>query len=360
MLLNYTKADLMEDKNNDIEEKIERVDKDVNKVAKIASKEISSVKSIKTMNYAIIGLVAVLVLLLAYEIMNVNSLQSAFSSMNSTISNLQGELAGLRASTTTPAPSSTIPQITGSFGRTIKNIDQPFNATELNVINSANNSYYDKAAEMLLNGTLADRVFYAVNKSLLQPVYMINGKPTVIYIGALSCFYCGENRWAMALALSRFGNFSALYKGYTSFGDYDLPTIYWTQYNYTGAFETAPVSAFIAAAPNSTYADAMAYMNKTKLFRGTPFDLFGRVIFQGADAVVLGNSMPTQPPIPLEYMTHEQVIQQLADFNDQFAYGEYAAADVYVADICNAINNTAPICSLPGIVKLEKAIGLPQ
>ncbi|MEM3476833.1 MAG: DUF929 family protein [Candidatus Micrarchaeaceae archaeon] len=374
----------MEDKK--IESEIQQVDKDVNKIAKIDSKETSNLKNLKLMNYAIIGLVVVLIALLSYETINVNSLQSAFSSMNSKLLNMQSQLSNLRASST--IPSTTVPQITGNFGSTINNIDQPFNAIELNVINNMNNSYYEKAGEMLLNGTLTSKIFYAVNKSLIVPPYIIDGKPTVIYIGALSCLYCGENRWAMALALSRFGNFSALYKGYSSFGDYDLPTIYWTQYNYTtsagvafganysskyinfiaadfespvtGGFEIAPLSYFIAAAPNSTYAKALEFMNETKLYRGTPFDLFGRVILQGADAVVLGNTLPTAPPIPLEYMTHEQVIQQFADFNDQFAWGEYAAADVYVAYICNAINNTAPACKLPAILKIEQISGITQ
>ena len=37
-----------------------------------------------------------------------------------------------------------------------------------------------------------------------------NGKPEVLYIGAEYCPYCAAERWAMIVALSRFGTFSGL------------------------------------------------------------------------------------------------------------------------------------------------------
>ena len=37
-----------------------------------------------------------------------------------------------------------------------------------------------------------------------------NGKPEVLYMGAEYCPYCAAERWAMIVALSRFGTFSGL------------------------------------------------------------------------------------------------------------------------------------------------------
>ena len=37
-----------------------------------------------------------------------------------------------------------------------------------------------------------------------------NGKPEVLYVGAEYCPYCAAERWAMIVALSRFGTFSGL------------------------------------------------------------------------------------------------------------------------------------------------------
>ena len=42
------------------------------------------------------------------------------------------------------------------------------------------------------------------------PALTANGKPEVLYLGAEYCPYCAAERWAMIVALSRFGTFSGL------------------------------------------------------------------------------------------------------------------------------------------------------
>jgi hypothetical protein len=269
------------------------------------------------------------------------------------------------------------------FGNTTAGINTPFNAASLAVINDANNTKFEIAGNMLLNGTLTDPVYY-VNKTSgvmgLGP-YVVGGKPSVIYIGAISCIYCGENRWAMALALSRFGSFKNLYTGYSSIGDGDIPTIYWLPMNYTTkagvkygneytsnyinfysveyespiseGFQMGSLQMLISSSPNGTYKSAMQLMNSTNKFQGTPFTMWGNVVVPGADGIVFGNTTPSGS-IPLTYMTHAEVISQFSKFNNQFAYGEYAAADVYISYICPSINNSAPVCSLAPIKKLEQ------
>jgi len=270
------------------------------------------------------------------------------------------------------------------FGKTEAGIDTQLTSSQLGVINGAPNSYFETAGEKLLNGTLTDEIS-VVNAIKVSPV-IVGGKPSVVYIGAISCIFCGENRWAMALALSRFGNFSALYNGYSSFGDDDVPTLYWKWNNYTtasgatygnyyqspyinfysieydspinGSFQMQPISYFITKAPNATYAAVASYMNATGKFQGTPFTLWGSAIVTGADGVVFGNSTPTSSVIPLTNETHADVLNQLQSFNDQFAWGEYAAADVYIADLCPSIGNSAPICALPAIRSIGAIMGL--
>lgn len=267
-------------------------------------------------------------------------------------------------------------------------IDQQLNSTELSGINGEPLSYYQRAGEMLLNGSLHNNVVFpgsaeynAIFRSNYTPL-IINGKPSVIYVGAISCIFCGENRWAMALALGAFGNFSKLYAGYSSLGDGDIPTLYWNYNNYTtlegatfGNFYSSPyinfisaeydspivqgfqfapngVQYFVPAAPNSTYLAAMEFMNGTKEFQGTPFTFWGNTLAMGADAVIFGNSTPTGTTLPLAHMSHAQVLGQFRSFNDQFAWSEYAAADVYAVNICASINSTAPVCSLPAIKEM--------
>jgi hypothetical protein len=215
----------------------------------------------------------------------------------------------------------------------------------------------------------------------------------VIYIGAISCIYCGENRWAMALALSRFGYFGNLYTGYSSLGDGDVPTLYWAPQNYTtnsmitygnsyhsnyinffsaeydspitAGFEFPairdPIRYFVANATNSSYKTAMQFMDSTHLFQGTPYTFWGNSFNLGASGVVFGNGT-SQTAIsnspPLTYMSHQQIYDQLSRFNSTFAYEEYAVADVYIAQVCPSINNAAQVCSLPAIKSMESRMGL--
>lgn len=288
-------------------------------------------------------------------------------------------------STVTSAPQAN----TSTFGHTLTGIDQPLNSTQLAVINNAPNSYFEQAASMYLNGTIADPIYTSSNK---VPKFTVNNKTAVIYLGSITCIFCGENRWAMALALSRFGSFSNLYNGYSSLGDGDIPTLYWTHVNYsvsgdnigngysspyisfisiedtnpiTGGFmlnTPAVMASNLAKIGNSTYIAAFQRIlnlsnNKTTAFQGTPYTIWGNYQFGGADAVVFGNTTPTTSP-QIESQTHAQILSQLSNPTDQFALSEYAAADVYVAAICSSLSNSTrsevSVCSLPAIAQLQR------
>ena len=45
-------------------------------------------------------------------------------------------------------------------------------------------------------------------KPVTGPALTSGGKPEMLYIGAEWCPYCAAERWAMAVALRRFGTFS--------------------------------------------------------------------------------------------------------------------------------------------------------
>lgn len=289
-------------------------------------------------------------------------------------------------------------------GKRLSGINSPLSSYELSAINNAPNSNFEVAGEKLLNLTIPG--VQETNNSYSGPLFeanllrppqfsalMINGKPSVIYIGATSCIYCGENRWAMALALSRFGTFNNLYAGYSALGDGDIPTLYWVPQNYTAKamvkfgnaytsnyinFFSAeydspitsgfqfpsssnPIAYFIANATDPNYKEAMQFMSNTQLFQGTPFTFWGTSLNMGATGVVFGNGT-SQSAIsnypPLTYMTHKQIIDQLNEFNSTFAYEEYAIADVYVAEVCSSINNTASVCAMPAIREYESRMGI--
>jgi Domain of unknown function (DUF929) len=66
------------------------------------------------------------------------------------------------------------------------------------------------------------------------------GKPEMLYMGAEYCPYCGVTRWAMIVALSRFGTFSGLHTVHSSSTDVYPNTPSWTFYksSYTSKYLT--------------------------------------------------------------------------------------------------------------------------
>jgi hypothetical protein len=291
---------------------------------------------------------------------------------------------------TPPTSLATAPVITTlePFGARLTDINQPFNSSELSVINNASNSFFETAGEMYLNGTLQNTIG---TQPALTPVLQLNGRPTVIYLGAISCQFCGENRWAMAMALSRFGGFSQLFKGYSSFNDHDLPTIYWAPANYnassdvefgnfytsnyiyflsteysspiTGGFQMQSLSYFelkSTAINNSAYEKSIALIGTLNNYQGTPYTIWGKWVVNGVDAIDFGNSTNATSGIhfPLTNTTHAQVLEQFANPNDQFAWTEYAAADLYLALLCSSTANAVSACHLPAIVQIEAKGGI--
>ncbi len=352
--------------------------------------------------------------LLAFALIQYSTISNQANSIRGLeiqIKNLNSTILALRANSTTvpitktnltlynisnqqlpqpPLSLSAYPVITQQqpFGKRLTNINAPLNSTELAVINDAPSSYFETAGEMLLNGSIDN---YVGVGSGLQNVsaFIVNGKPSVIYLGSITCIFCGENRWAMALALSRFGKFDHLFKGYSSFGDGDLPTLYWRPMTYSNASgaidignfynsslinfitleDTNPITqgfqlqslgqiqAELQQINNTAYSDAFNHILQINTFSGTPYTIWGKYVVGGADAVDFGNTTPSSTPFPLTNMTHAQVLSQLASPSDQFAWTEYAGADVYIATMCASLNNSTQVCALPAIKGIESKIG---
>jgi hypothetical protein len=267
-------------------------------------------------------------------------------------------------------------------GNRLTGINQPLNSSALSAINNAPNSYFETAGMMALNGTLNNSVGGISTTNV--PMFVVNGKPSVIYVGSITCVWCAANRWSMALALSRFGNFTYLFTGYSALKDGDAPTLYWTPTHYgstavmlgsfynskyinflpieesapiTGGFSLQPLSTvqqYVNATGNLAYTDEMKYIISLNSFQGTPYSVWGRYVVPGADAYAFGNNSKSTS---LLNMTHGQLMQQIAQPTSQLAWTEYAGADYYVALICKSINNAAPICSLKAISTMVSGLG---
>ena len=81
-----------------------------------------------------------------------------------------------------------------------------------------------------------------------------NGKPEMFYLGAEYCPYCAAERWAMIVALSRFGTFSGLSTVHSSSTDVDpnTPTFSFYKSSYTSQYLTFTPVELTTNVPDSS------------------------------------------------------------------------------------------------------------
>jgi len=66
--------------------------------------------------------------------------------------------------------------------------------------------------------------------------FISNGKPVVVYVGAEYCPYCAVERWALIMALERFGNFTNLHYTTSANDEGDYATFTFVGSSYTSNY----------------------------------------------------------------------------------------------------------------------------
>ncbi len=357
----------------------------------------------RTIQYSIIGIFALAALFMFFY----------FTSVHNVPSSTHANATAVQATQASNSSYSYF-SLSAPFGHTLYRIDSPLNSTQLNIINHAPQSYFDTAAEMILNGSLQIPLFVVKNNTPVElyegsvsPLdapsivqlnksevskYMGN-KAAFIYLGSITCVFCGDSRLAMELALSRFGSFKDLYYGYSSFGDADLPTFYFAPEPYnssglddvtnyyngsinlvtiedinpiTGGFDLNPLTTItsnVFSSKNEEASNAMTLINSllsnsTTQFSGTPYVIAGDYLFKGVPGINFGVDGTTPNNIQGTYiqdLRHSQILQMIANPNTQLAWGYYAIADIYIAALCKSMGNSAPACT-PQMQSLEQYV----
>lgn len=186
------------------------------------------------------------------------------------------------------------------------------------------------------------------------------GKPEVLYIGAEYCPYCATERWAMAVALSRFGTFSGLHGIHSSSTDTDpsTPTLTFYKSTYT--------SKYLVFTPVETTTEVETTLLQTptaaqQSLMGT-YDVPPRVTQAGAIPFVdFGNKYMVggaqYNPSVLQGKTWSQVASALNDKSSAIGQGADGAANMITAAVCKLTNDKpADVCSSPVIKRMQGQI----
>jgi thiol-disulfide isomerase/thioredoxin len=178
-----------------------------------------------------------------------------------------------------------------------------------------------------------------------------NGKPEMLFIGAEFCPYCAAERWAIAVALSRFGHFTTPFRGIHSSStdtDPNTPTLTFYQSNYTSPYLTfTPVeneNGSRGALQATTSAQQALWQKYDSSAEGVgyPFIDFG-------NKYILKD--PTYDPGILAGMTWAQVASALHSPGSKVAQNALGAANLMTAAICKMTGGKpGNVCTASGVV----------
>jgi thiol-disulfide isomerase/thioredoxin len=193
------------------------------------------------------------------------------------------------------------------------------------------------------------------------PPLTASGKPEVLYMGAEYCPYCATERWAMVVALSRFGTFSGLHFIHSSPSDTpaSIPTLTFYKSSYTSKYlvftgvemqkiDRSPLQA-PTPAQNATLSkyDAPPYVQSSSAGSIPFMDFGGKWMISGASynyQVLQGQSW-------------SQIAAALHDPTSTIAQGADGTANYFTAAICNLTKNQpATVCNSSAIKALEGKI----
>ena len=205
----------------------------------------------------------------------------------------------------------------------------------------------------------------AVPKAVTAPALTADGKPRVLYLGAEYCPYCATERWAVVVALSRFGTFTNLGQTASSPSDVYPSTATLT---FHGASYTSTTLSFtgreiqsnqvvngqystldtLTAADQAlvTKYDAAPYFTSSGAI---PFiDIGGRYLISGA----------SYDPSVLQGKTHAQIAAALSDPTSAIAKGVDGTANLITAAICKTTGSApAVVCNSTGVTTASAALG---
>lgn len=185
-----------------------------------------------------------------------------------------------------------------------------------------------------------------------------NGKPEVLYVGAEYCPFCATERWAMTVALSRFGTFKGVGAIHSDPTDTppSIPTLTFYKSSYTSKYVTfTPVETqTVNKAPlQNPTAQQQALLSKYDAPPYVPASSAGAIPFMdlGNKYILSGASYSYTV---LQGKTWNQIADALQTPGNAISQGANGTANMLTAAICKLTNNQpANVCGTSLIKSLQ-------
>ncbi len=214
-----------------------------------------------------------------------------------------------------------------------------------------------------------------------QPPLIVDGRPAVVYVGAEFCPYCAAERWALVVALSRFGTFHRL--GATTSSAFEVfPEL--QTFSFVGATYK---SGYISWSATEEYSQALAStapagfpavkqagplaQSLMKRYGSDPFSGPGSATATGPGTgaslpfIDIGNKLLIEgagigfSPGLLQGLSMAQIATDLSDPTSPVAQAIVGAANQITAAICSTTGQApARVCRSSGVRAGANRLGL--
>jgi len=193
--------------------------------------------------------------------------------------------------------------------------------------------------------------------SITGPALTSGGKPEMLYIGAEYCPYCAGTRWAMIVALSRFGTFSGLRTIHSSTTDTpaNIPTWTFYQSRYTSNYLTfTPVETTTNVRQGNSYPTLQTpTAQQQQLWQA--YDPNGSIPFISFGNKYLLASVPYDVTV-LQGKTWAQIASALKDPSSPIAKAIGGSANYMTAAICKLTGNQPASACTPAVKALQSQL----
>jgi thiol-disulfide isomerase/thioredoxin len=207
-------------------------------------------------------------------------------------------------------------------------------------------------------------------KAITAPALTQDGKPRVVYIGAEYCPYCAAERWAMVIALSRFGTFAHLQASHSATQDVfpNTQTFSFHASSYTSQYLVfTPVEQYGNEPQGNAYAPLDSLTQDEKSLVATydaapyvPGSAAGSIPFIDIGGKYLISGSTYQPSL-LQGKSLAGIANALSKPGDPISQGAVGAANAITAAICQLTSNQpSNVCSDSAIKNLQAKLASSQ
>ncbi|HEX5415885.1 MAG TPA: DUF929 family protein [Chloroflexota bacterium] len=199
-----------------------------------------------------------------------------------------------------------------------------------------------------------------------QPLTGAGNRPQVVYYGAEYCPYCATERWAMIVALNRFGSFTGLKTTHSASDDVypNTPTFTFYGSTYQSQYlDFTPIEQQTNVKVNGQYSQLQTPTpDQQQLFQRynappyIPAEQAGGIPFVDiANQYVMSGT--TVDPNLFQGKTWEQIASRLNDPSTDESKAIVGGANRLTAAICLSTNNApAEVCSQPAIKQIAASL----